>query len=738
MDGLQDTGKWIFQKQQYLDWRRHSTSSLLWIRGKPGSGKSTLLKKILRTLLLEYDLTELYEPLERSERSLTSNSHHIKQQSRSNEQSKIRNVVIGSFFYSLRQIETSHAQMLQTLLYQLLRQERRLYPIFRKTYRKLRNSEQGLIWKFEDLEICFLSLVQFSEFPLSVYFIVDAMDESEKAGRSEILSLLLKMCSMSSSCTLKSVVASRPIEEHIETSPGWFHLVLEEENKADIAKLTETKMAILDTTLKEKTALNNMERAKILASAAKYLTSNAKGVFLWVELVTQDLVKCVTRGYRPIDFNNALDAVPKDLTEFYKRIVSELVLEREEHEREQYVEETKRMFTWVTFAASPLRTEVFGEAIAIPDLPNSAPKINISSYRYSGCDAIKLRVTSNCGDLVEIKQGNASHGNEASSTVQLLHQTVRDFLLTDSASPFNMVRSLGHNVIAKTCTQYLDMALSHSEWKSTYEWIDEDYRNFVVHLSSWPLLPYVIHSLQYHLEHLEAPRHVAFTERILLDPTKPAWCLLSMWLISQKLRDCQDPDPEHTKYFRGRCLDIAAETGMLHVLDMLLAVGAELPGSNSSLQIAAKEGQFDIVRLLLQSQTAEDQQESRYSLPLQMAAYHGHVSIVKLLLDYGADANAEGDPYGTAIGAAAFNGHLEVIKVLLDKGGDINARGARYGTTALQAAALRGNEEVVCLLLERGANVEMRGGEYGNTALQAAVSCGHEVVAKLLIEHEAR
>lgn len=61
------------------------------------------------------------------------------------------------------------------------------------------------------------------------------------------------------------------------------------------------------------------------------------------------------------------------------------------------------MFTSPTFAASPLRIEVFGEAIAIPDLLNPASKINITDSRYSGYDAIKLRVISNCGDLLVIK-----------------------------------------------------------------------------------------------------------------------------------------------------------------------------------------------------------------------------------------------------------------------------------------------------------------------------------------------
>lgn len=73
-----------------------------------------------------------------------------------------------------------------------------------------------------------------------------------------------------------------------------------------------------------------------------------------------------------------------------------------------------------------------------------------------------------------------------------------------------MIRSHGHNVMAKIFTQYLEMVLNRNEWKSSYEWIDHDYRGFVFHLSSGPLLSYIINFLQYHLEHLEAPGQAGF------------------------------------------------------------------------------------------------------------------------------------------------------------------------------------------------------------------------------------
>jgi Cdc6-like AAA superfamily ATPase len=190
LDGLEATGDWLYNDKAYKKWHRDSTNGLLWIQGKPGSGKSTLLKKILRELLLHNNLTERYESLERPDWSFPMlNASHVNRQSQSDSQAKIC-TVIASFFYSLRQVETSHVQMLQTLLHQLLKQEPRLYPILRDAYRRLRHSGQSFNWELKDLKPCFQSLASFRDFPLKVYFVIDAMDESEAAGRPEVLSLL--------------------------------------------------------------------------------------------------------------------------------------------------------------------------------------------------------------------------------------------------------------------------------------------------------------------------------------------------------------------------------------------------------------------------------------------------------------------------------------------------------------------------------------------------------------------
>lgn len=90
-----------------------------------------------------------------------------------------------------------------------------------------------------------------------MYFVIDAMIESGKARRPDILSLLLEIRLLSSFSTVKSVVASRPIEDFIRTSPGCFHLILEEKT-ADMAQFTAKKMTVLEITLEEKMALGTM------------------------------------------------------------------------------------------------------------------------------------------------------------------------------------------------------------------------------------------------------------------------------------------------------------------------------------------------------------------------------------------------------------------------------------------------------------------------------------------------
>lgn len=92
--------------------------------------------------------------------------------------------------------------------------------------------------------------------------------------------------------------------------------------------------------------------------------------------------------------------------------------------------------------------------------------------------------------------------------------------------------------------------------------------------------------------------------------------------------------------------------------------------------------------------------------PLLFAARHGDVESARLLLDAGADVT-ETAPTGTSsLVVAAHSGHTALAMFLLKRGADPNAADAGY--TALHAAILRGDHELLNALLAHEADPNNR------------------------------
>ncbi len=137
----------------------------------------------------------------------------------------------------------------------------------------------------------------------------------------------------------------------------------------------------------------------------------------------------------------------------------------------------------------------------------------------------------------------------------------------------------------------------------------------------------------------------------------------------------------------------------------LLGQGAD-PGYQYAgwtvLMYAARDGQLEIVRTLLDGRAKVDAVAPRGITALMVAAQRGHVEIVKLLLAKRAFINARNDNDNTALMYAAEFGHLDVVKVLVDAGADLNVRdGDRE--TALGIARRRGYLDIVRLLTDKRA-----------------------------------
>jgi len=92
---------------------------------------------------------------------------------------------------------------------------------------------------------------------------------------------------------------------------------------------------------------------------------------------------------------------------------------------------------------------------------------------------------------------------------------------------------------------------------------------------------------------------------------------------------------------------------------------------------------------------------------LRNAAKSGDINAVRTLLDKGADVNEKDGVGGTPLFWAVREGHTELAKLLIEKGADVN-KGTNIGETPLYTAVSHGHTELAKLLIERGADVNKR------------------------------
>lgn len=175
----------------YTSWHDKMSSCLLWIHSKPRFGKSTLAGAIQRSL-------------QHAERDYTT----------------------ADFFYSSRggPNETNHKLMLQSILFQLLDQNKRsqsLYNAFRASFRKLSGLGPGdIIWSYEEPKAVLLCLSTSSESSVHIdsqhkfLILIDGLDESEEKTadspeRATVLRLLSRLCSGNVQRIFKIIALSR-------------------------------------------------------------------------------------------------------------------------------------------------------------------------------------------------------------------------------------------------------------------------------------------------------------------------------------------------------------------------------------------------------------------------------------------------------------------------------------------------------------------------------------------------
>jgi ABC-type dipeptide/oligopeptide/nickel transport system ATPase component len=312
LEAQEGTFEWIWENERFCDWDAQEHGIFL-ISGKAGSGKSTIMKRILEKLMAR------------------------------NTSKGIR--VTAGFFFNARgaDLEKTREGLLRTLLVHILQQTPSLFHHVLPEYRRQKDRQPGAVaWHCNVLQKLFLEVLADPSIDSTV-LVIDALDECQ----DESISLLLKPTSAIQN--LRVCISSRPctkLLQYLNSSPH--RLLPEAENREAISLYVRREMKIVrqwnETVDKETEDLEEQ------------IIKMANGVFLWVELVVQELVSGVADGDTIMELREKLSKIPPDLDGLYQRMLGKI------HERVR--QEARNMLYWVLLAARPLTVNEFRYALS--------------------------------------------------------------------------------------------------------------------------------------------------------------------------------------------------------------------------------------------------------------------------------------------------------------------------------------------------------------------------------------
>lgn len=447
------TSQWLSTHPAFVQWRDRS-SGMLWIQGKPGSGKSVLAKSIITNRLND------------------------------------DRFLLASWFYSRRGGSTgmSHESMMKSITHQLLKQSRSLFDKFAPTHRRCAS------WPSAFAEL--LRLLS-----TNAICVLDGMDESVcRDTEGKAILQLLSHATTHPESRLKIIILSRPYRA-IRQVYGVYDILMEAENQSDIKVVIKNGLQSLIRTIecdetsagtpvsdsqlylrlkKEQPRIaeafveqNRNNQGLELENIRQYLLVNAQGVMLWVALCIHYAVRYAERSLCTWGkIRKIIEELPKELENVYRTILSELSAATDGDE----LSKARRILSWIVVAGShrPLRLKELLDIVSISDAwhETDTTRSDICPLRaqrpiFTSWIGFSRSLGYLCGPLVEfINVGErSSDGSKheqnitAGSVVQLLHQTVKDFLEESSDHIFRFQPGEAQSIVQQDSHSYIHRVL---------------------------------------------------------------------------------------------------------------------------------------------------------------------------------------------------------------------------------------------------------------------------------------
>ena len=594
---VQDTGDWLLKSRDFQDWiqrkRLIEHRGFFWIQGNPGSGKSTLMKKVYS---------------------------HIKARSRD------PSSVIAAFFFNARgnEFEKSPTGLFRTLLHTLCQRVSTLRDLVLKAYvAKRRLLSPDWQWQFREL-LEFLAAVVTSSVlgQRSLILFVDALDECDLTATQSVIHIFenLARSSFSEGTNVSICVSSRYWPQF--RIQNCFTARVELENGGDIARYLQKHLE--STRINEDLEFNATLRAEIL--------DKAKGTFLWVVLVTRELLQANTAGATLRELRDIVQRVPVELGDFYQHQVQNTKSE----DRERML----RLLQLVFYAQRSLSPTELRYALAFGcEAHASYAEWSQSSEYIRSDEQMEKRIREHSKGLVEIAElprdtespqetdveqsKGSDHGypqvsaRPRKAVVQFIHQSVKDFLTADGFSFLRDSRrhiqnADGHEFIKTACFNYLrikdfeDMLVVDLRVSEQFDSTSKESELVADH-------PWLKYAVQYLFPHAAQAEKLGISqESFRVDVCSNVRGFFERWkclhdIVPANWTDIQGPE--------ARPIHVFARYGLL------------------TREIAQNERNIDIVG-------------GRYCSALVAACWGGHQDAVRILLEFGADPRFDATAYG--------------------------------------------------------------------------------------------
>ena len=495
-------------------------------------------------------------------------------------------------------------------------------------------------------------------------------------------------------------------------------------------------------------------RGKQAEQIRQEIRDRSSGIFMWIILVVQILNKAFDHG-KLHTLQKKLQEIPNDLNELFRTI---LIRDN------QNLDEMKLCLQCILFANRPLKREELYFAILSGTEPDELFPFDPEIVSPETMDLFILSSSKGLAEITRSKQ----------STVQFIHESVKDFLLKGNGLgqvwadlKANSI-GMSQNRLKECCSNYITSDIT--------SWLGIDgslpsassLKGAELRKKASVQLPF----LEYAICNIFAHADVAHAEGVdqedfVKDFELSNWIQLNNIIERYQVRRVRDMD----------LLYILAEKNCPSLISILMQDGLctrrRSGRYGNPIFAAIANDSHQAFEALVRGDSQAHPHRSEFPYPaddicsflvkhgkpalihrfisvydvditsalensgtlLSWAAGKGDMKTVELVVSRGADVNAQDEYYGNALQAASVEGQEKVVEILVRRGADVNAQGGDPGN-ALYAASAAGHKKVVEILVNHGADVNAQGGYYGN-ALQAASAAGHEEVVKILVSRGA-